>query len=115
MSLTYYFDQHVQGPIPAGLRRLGTDVLTSEDDGMKRAEDDELLERATALGRILVTNDEDFTVIARRWQATGRPIAGIVYMTRQQIPYRQAIEDRQLIAESYTPEEMANRVEYIPR
>ena len=115
MTLEYYFDQHVQGPIAEGLRRLGTDVLTSEADGLKRAVDDDLLERATVLRRILVTNDEDFTVIARRWQATGRPFAGIVYMTRQQIPYRQAIEDRQLIAESYTHEEMANRVEYIPR
>ena len=114
MSLKYYFDQHVQGPIAEGLRRLGTDVLTSEDDGMKRAEDDELLERATALGRILVTNDEDFTVIARTWQATGRPFAGIVYITQQQIPYGRAIEDLQLIAEGYTPDEMANRVEYIP-
>ena len=81
---------------------------------MKAAEDERLLERATELDRILVTNDEDFPVIATAWLATGRHFAGIVYMTRQQIPYGKAIDDLQLIAEGYSAHELANHVEYIP-
>jgi predicted nuclease of predicted toxin-antitoxin system len=114
VSLGLYFDQHIQGPIAEGLRRQGIDVLTAEADGRKAAQDETLLERATALGRLLVTNDEDFTVIAASWQALGREFAGLVYITEQQIPYGRAIEDLRLIAEGYSAEEMISRIEYLP-
>jgi predicted nuclease of predicted toxin-antitoxin system len=114
VSLRYYFDHHVQGPVAEGLRRRGLEVITAKDDGARQLPDESLLARATELGCVLVTNDEDLVVIASAWQATGRPFAGIVYMTRQQIPYGKLIEDLQLIAEGYTPDEMVNRVEYVP-
>ncbi len=114
MSLRFSFDHHVQGAVAHGLRQREIEVITAEDDQTKGYEDEALLARATDLGCVLVTNDEDFTVIAASWQAAGRSFAGIVYMTRQQIPYGKMIEDLQLIAEAYSPEEMANRVEYLP-
>ena len=114
MSLRYYFDHHVQGPVAEGLRRRGIEVITAWEDGARQLPDESLLTRATELGCVLVTNDEDFTVIAAAWQALGRPFAGIVYMTRQAIPYGTLIEDLHLIAETYTPDEMLNRVEYLP-
>ena len=38
-----------------GLRRKGIDCLTAEEDGTKQLPDDLLLQRATELGRVMVS------------------------------------------------------------
>ena len=86
MSLRFYLDHHVQGPVAEGLRRRGIEAITAKDDGARQLPDESLLARATECGCVLVTNDEDLTVIAAAWQALGPPFAGIAYMTRRQIP-----------------------------
>jgi predicted nuclease of predicted toxin-antitoxin system len=53
-------DVHVPAAITAGLRQRKIDVLTSQDDGTVRFTDNELLMRATDLGRVLFTQDADF-------------------------------------------------------
>jgi len=58
VSLPLYMDVHVPAAITQGLRRRGVDVLTSQEDGTRRASDDELLARATQLARILVSQDQ---------------------------------------------------------
>lgn len=58
MALSY-FDVHVPASIAEGLRRRGIDVLTSQQDGTREAGDEELLQRATYLGRLLFSQDED--------------------------------------------------------
>jgi predicted nuclease of predicted toxin-antitoxin system len=72
-------DVHVPSAITEGLRRKGVDVLTSQEDGTRQADDESLLERATGLARILVTQDEDLLAIAAQWQASGREFAGLVF------------------------------------
>jgi hypothetical protein len=57
-------DVHVPASITAGLRRREVDVLTAQADDDSRLPDDILLERVTALGRALVTQDEDLLAIA---------------------------------------------------
>lgn len=52
-------DVHVPRAITEGLRLRGIDVLTAQQDGATRLSDPELLDRATALGRILSTQDGD--------------------------------------------------------
>jgi len=52
-------DVHVRWAITAGLRRRGVDVLTVQEDGAARFEDPALLDRATQLGRVLVSQDDD--------------------------------------------------------
>ena len=93
MSLPFYFDQHVPGPIAIGLRRKDIHVITADEDGRKDWDDESLLERATALGCILVSNDHDFLVITAHWRHAGRHFAGLVFLTEQDIPYGKAIED----------------------
>jgi predicted nuclease of predicted toxin-antitoxin system len=53
-------DHHVRSVVTLGLRRRGVDVLTAEEDGASRLSDTELLTRASTLGRVLFTQDEDF-------------------------------------------------------
>jgi predicted nuclease of predicted toxin-antitoxin system len=109
-----YFDHHVPVAIARGLRRRDIEVIRAEDDGTKEYRDEALLARATESSCVLVTNDEDFTVIAATWRAAARNFSGIAYMTRQHIPVGKMVEDLQLIAEVYSPEEMVNRIEYLP-
>lgn len=78
MSLSLYIDQHVKDAVPRGLQRRGVDVLMAREDGYDRAPDDQLLQRATDLDRIVFTQDEDFLALGPQWNAVGRHFAGIV-------------------------------------
>ena len=55
MSLRLYMNYHVPSAITRGLRDRGVDVLIAAEDGTRQLPDEELLDRATALGRVLVT------------------------------------------------------------
>jgi hypothetical protein len=52
-------DVHVPDAITVGLRLRRVDVLTAQEDGARRLSDAQLLDRATALGRVLFSQDED--------------------------------------------------------
>jgi Domain of unknown function (DUF5615) len=65
MSVSLYFDVHVPYAITFGLRLRGVDVLTSQEDGTREVDDDVLLDRATALGRVLFSQDKDLLLTAR--------------------------------------------------
>jgi predicted nuclease of predicted toxin-antitoxin system len=56
-------DHHVPAAIARGLRRRDVDVLTTEEDRTTDWDDEQLLERAARLGRIIFTQDDDFLVI----------------------------------------------------
>jgi rRNA-processing protein FCF1 len=53
-------DVHVHAAITEQLRRRGVDVITAQEDQSDRLPDDQLLERARILGRVLFTNDVRF-------------------------------------------------------
>jgi hypothetical protein len=114
VTLPYYFDQHAPGPVASGLRTQGIDVLTAEQDGHKGIADELIFERATLLGRIMVTNDSDFLAIATRWRRSGRHFAGLAYYPDQNTPHGTLIESLMLIAVVYPAEEMIDRIEYLP-
>src|SRR5215510_8696037 len=62
MGVPLYFDVHVPYAITLGLRLRGVDVLTSQEDGTREVDDDVLLDRATALGRVLFSQDKDLRI-----------------------------------------------------
>jgi Domain of unknown function (DUF5615) len=113
MALPFYMDVHVPSAVTEGLRRRGLDV-TSQDDGTRSVDDESLLERASGLRRILVTQDEDLLVIGARWQAVGREFSGIVFARQIGTSLGQLIDDLQLIAECCDALELASRVIYAP-
>jgi hypothetical protein len=114
VSLAYYFDHHVPAAICEGLRRRGIDIITAAEDGHADLPDETILARATALGRLVFTQDGDFLVIASEWATVGRQYAGIVYGHQLLITIGQAIRDLELISQIMDPHEMANRVEFLP-
>ena len=57
-------DVHVPQPITDQLRRRGVDVLTAIEDDWAERDDDELLERACELGRVIITQDIRFKALA---------------------------------------------------
>jgi predicted nuclease of predicted toxin-antitoxin system len=52
-------DVHVRRAVTIALRLRAVDVLTAQEDGAAEADDKRLLDRATELGRVLVSQDED--------------------------------------------------------
>jgi hypothetical protein len=90
------------------------DVLTAIVDGADRVEDERLLERATALGRVLVSQDSDFTVITSRWLHEGRSFAGFVRVPQTGLGIGAIIEQLELFAKVMEPRDVQNRVFYLP-
>ena len=61
-------DVHVPAAITRGLLLRGVDVLTAQIEGTTELEDPDWLDRATELGRVLFSQDEDLLAEATRRQ-----------------------------------------------
>ncbi len=107
-------DVHVPLAITEALRRKGVDVLRAQEDGAARLEDAALLDRATALERVLFTQDEDFLVECAHRQARVTAFYGVVYAHQMRVTIGQCVADLELISKVYAPADMAGRVEHLP-
>jgi hypothetical protein len=114
MSRGVYMDVHVPSAITDGLLRRDIDVLTAQQDGTSELDDESLLQRATGLGRMLFTQDEDLLAIASTWQQQSREFAGIVYAHQLAMGIGDTIEHLELLAECATEEETWNLVIHLP-
>src|SRR5215475_2228418 len=104
--LSLYMDQHVPAAITAGLRQRGVDVLTAAEDGASQLDDDALLDRATALSRVLFSLDEDLLVIAHERQKNAQEFGGVAYAHQMAISVGQAVRDLELLAKILDPDDM---------
>ena len=86
MPVSFYMDVHVPTAISEQLRRRGVDVLTAIDDESARRSDEELLEHARSLGRVMFTQDIRFRALAETWQRDGHPFGGLIF--GHQLPER---------------------------
>lgn len=114
MTLGFYMDVHVPSAVVTGLRRRGVEVVTSQEDGTREFDDEALLARATELNRILFTQDDDLLQIAAAWQQSGREFPGIVFAHQLGPGIGVVIEDLELLARCADPDELRNRVWYLP-
>jgi len=114
MAVALYMDVHVNVAVTNQLRLRAVDVLTAVEDGCRRLPDDQLLERARLLGRVLFTQDIRFKVLAEDWQRQVRPFAGLVFAQQQQLSVGQLIFQLELVAKVSEPAEWLNRVERLP-
>jgi predicted nuclease of predicted toxin-antitoxin system len=114
MAVGLYMDVHVRRAVTVELRLRGVDVLTAQEDGAGEFDDPRLLERASALGRVLFTHDDDLLREAARRQETGEKFAGVIYAHQLNLTVGQCIEDLELITEATEPAEWINRVVYLP-
>jgi hypothetical protein len=107
-------DVHVLRAITLELRSRGVDVITSQEDNTARLLDPDLLDRATALQRVLVTFDDDLLKEAKRRQVHGIAFAGVIYARLLHISIGEAVHDLEIIAKAAEVEDMLNHVEYLP-
>jgi hypothetical protein len=114
MPLTLYMDVHVPIVVTEALRRRGLDVLTSQNDGTATLVDELLLARATELGRILFTQDQDFLRIAADSQREGRSFLGVVFAAQQGVSLGRLADDLELLLTCCEPQELRDRVTYLP-
>jgi hypothetical protein len=101
-------------PQSRGLLLRGVDVLTAQMDGTTRLDDPGLMDRATKLGRVLFSQDDDLLVEATKRQRSGELFSGLIYAHQLGITIGRTIQDLQIPAEAGTPEDFADRVEHLP-
>lgn len=106
--IRFHLDEHVDPAIAAALRRHGVDVTTTNDVGLREADDREHLEFVMTEGRVMVTRDTDFLRIASQERAH----PGIAFYTADH-SVGGIVRALILIYEVLTPAEMAGRVEYL--
>ena len=110
----YYFDENVPVQIAEGLRLRGIDVLTAQEDGFDETDDPIVLNRATDLGRVLFTRDDDFLREATARLKDGRPFATVIYAHQRLASIGQCVDDLELFARASNPPEWRDRVVYLP-
>jgi predicted nuclease of predicted toxin-antitoxin system len=77
----FLFDEHVSVPACRSLRERGVDVVHVLEIGLKTALDPQVLDRAAAEGRILVTrNYADFTAQVSAYTSAGRSFPGVLFL-----------------------------------
>ena len=107
-------DVHVPLAITEALRQRSVDVLTAREDNRSTETDPLLRDRATALGRVLFTQDEDFLVETPSRQRRGQSFAGVIYAHQMRATIGQCVRDLELMAKVYEPADMLERVERLP-
>ena len=107
-------DVHVPDAITVGLRLRRVDVSMAQADGARRLSDALLLDRATALGRVLFSQDEDLLREAAQRQQQGGSFAGVIYAHQLKVTIGRCVGDLERLAHAGAPEDFANRVQCLP-
>ena len=114
MSVSLYMDVHVRKAVTTGLRLRGVDVVTAQEDGTAMWPDDRLLDRALELNRVLFSQDDDLLVEAECRQRENRAFSGVIYAHQLAITVGQCVRDLEIIAKAAHPDDLRDRVEFIP-
>jgi predicted nuclease of predicted toxin-antitoxin system len=114
MSLRLFMDEHIKSAVTNGLRKRGFDVLTAQDDGSDGLSDAQHLDRATFLGRVFVTQDEDLLAEGARRQSAGVVFMGIIYGHQMDLTIGQMISELELVAYCLEQSEIRDQIYYIP-
>ena len=108
-GISLYLDENLTPKIALQLQRRGIDVVTVRDLGLLGDSDENHLTRATAMGRVLATGDEDYLVMA----SSGIQHAGIIFGIQTDHGIGDWVKALELICLVYTADDMKNHVEYL--
>ena len=114
MSLALYMDQHVPKAITVGLRLRNVDVLTAYEDGASLLADSELLDRATAHGRVLFSQDTDLVAEAACRQRLGIPFSGNIYAHQRRVSIGQCVEELTFLLRVGMVADFTNQAIFLP-
>ena len=81
---------------------------------LQELDDAQLLDRATKLGRVLVSQDEDLLREGAKRLSEQQGFSGLIYAHQLRITIGQMVEDLELIAMATSAEEWWGRIEYLP-
>jgi uncharacterized protein with PIN domain len=79
-------DENVTPVLARALRTAGTDAVTPWDVGLDGREDTELAEFALRERRWILTNDQDFVILAREAQQTGAVFPSVIFWEQRPLP-----------------------------
>jgi hypothetical protein len=88
--------------------------LTAQEDRRTSFRDPIILDRATELERVLFSQDDDFLAEANRRQQEKINFSGVVYAHKLRVSVGDCVRDLEIIAKAAYPQELANRVQYLP-
>lgn len=108
-AIRLYFDESVEVAVTEQLRRRGIDVVNVRGLGLLGDTDINHLKRATEMGRVLCTYDQDFLRIA----AEGTEHGGIIFAFQDRTSVGDWVNGMELVCKVYSPEDMKNQVEYL--
>jgi len=108
-AIRLYLDENVQIVVATQLRRKGIEVVTVRDLGLLGDKDENHLRRATEMGYVLCTHDDDYLILA----ANGMEHAGIVFGIQETHTIGDWVKGLELIHGVYTDDEMLNHIEYL--
>lgn len=114
MPLKFYMDHHVPRAITLGLRLRQVDVLTAYEDQAHELPDPALLDRATNLGRVLFTQDDDLLAEATHRQRATISFGGVIYGHQEVVSIGQCVQDLEMIAVIGNDEDVFDQVIYLP-
>jgi hypothetical protein len=114
MAVPLYLDVHVPRSIAVQLRRRNVDVLTAIEDGCDTLPDEELLERARGLGRVLFTQDIRFKALAHDWQRQGRSFAGLLFGHQHGATLGTYVSDLEIVAKATQPADWLDTLSIFP-
>lgn len=114
MAIALFMDHHVPRAITIGLRLREVDVLTAYEDGSSELKDPLLLDRASALERVLFTRDDDLLVETARRQRSAIAFHGVVYAHQLRLAIKRCVDDLELIAKATEPEDLINQIIFLP-
>ena len=73
----FVVDMNIADPVVGFLRASGVDVVSAREQGWGNLTDSQILSRAHAAARLVLTHDSDFGTLAVH---RGEPITGILYL-----------------------------------
>jgi hypothetical protein len=114
MRVRLYLDEDAsRHSIARELRLRGADVVASAEVGMGGKTDDQQLTWAAANGRAVYSyNRGDFYKLHTAWLRASRPHAGFI-LSRQDLGIGEQLRRLLRLINRLTPEDMANRIEFL--
>lgn len=114
MPVKLYMDVHIPRAITEQLRIKSADVITAQEDGATLLTDEQLLDRATALERVVFTHDHRFRAMAEQRIRDGRHFSGLAFGPLSASLVGRYVSDLTTIAQASNPEDWRDHVEYLP-
>jgi len=106
-------DEHVAKAITTELLARGVDVTTAQAIGARHIDDVELIRRATAMGRVLFTNDKGFAEHVTVFYERQEDFTGVIFAP-QTLGIGPTVKYLQLAAELLEPDEVGNLFSRLP-